>query len=313
MRPLFAACLFAASMLTACATTRAAREPAPLDPRSLQVFRGADGVHASWSELVAEAAASDALVLGENHGHPLGLACAAALFEDVLARSPQAALALEFMERDDQVVVDDYLAGLIDEAKFRERVGKTESSYPPGHRAMLEAAKAAGRPVRAGNAPRQYVRLARTDGYERLRLLTPEQRRLFRIPDEMIGGEYRSEFDELMSEPHETGAESQPSETPEARKQRLDEIFRSQHLWDWTMADALAELHAQGNRPVVQVVGRFHSDKRGGLVQALERLLPGARITTVSFSMELSDTLRDDDKGRADFVIYVGPLPQESE
>ncbi|MBM3975631.1 MAG: ChaN family lipoprotein [Planctomycetes bacterium] len=310
MRPL-AALVVLGLLLCACAS--APKRTAPPDPRSPAVFRGGDGSSVAWTDFVAESAAADALVIGENHGHPLGLSCAAALFEDVLARSPQAALALEFIERDDQVVVDDYLAGLIDEAKFRERVGKPESSYPPGHRAMLEAAKAAGRPVRAGNAPRQYVRLARTDGYDRLRALTAEQQRLFRIPDEMIGGEYRADFDGLMSTPHEPGAESQPAEAPEQRQKRLDDVYRSQHLWDWTMADALAALHADGHRPVVQVVGRFHSDKRGGLVQALERLRPGVRVVTVSFVNERADALRDADRGRADFVIYVGPSSEPAD
>lgn len=300
------ACLLPA----ACASAPTA-PPKPVDPRSPLIFRGADGTRASWADLVAAGAATDALVLGENHGHPLGLPCAAALFDDVLARSPKIALALEFFERDEQVHVDDYLAGLTDEAKFREATFRKDSNYPAGHRAMLEAAKAAHRPVRAGNAPRVYVRLARTDGYDRLRTLTPEQQRLFHIPDEMIGGSYRADFDALMDKPHLPGADPDAVESPEAKQKRLDQGFRSQHLWDWTMADAVAVLLKEGNQPVVQVVGRFHSDKRGGLVQALEKLRPGVRVTTVSFATENADALRDEDKGRADFVIYVGPLADE--
>lgn len=300
------ACLLPA----ACASAPTA-PPRPVDPRSPPIFRGADGARATWAELVAAGAAADALVLGENHGHPLGLPCAAALFDDVLARSPQSALALEFFERDEQCHVDDYLAGLTDEAKFREATFRKAGNYPDGHRAMLEAAKAAHRPVRAGNAPRVYVRLARTEGYEKLRTLTSEQQRLFHIPDEMIGGTYRAEFDALMDKPHLPGADPEAVEAPEVKQKRLDDGFRSQHLWDWTMADGLAGLLTDGNKPVVQVVGRFHSDKRGGLVQALEKLRPGVKVTTVSFVSETSDALRDDDKGRADFVIYVGPVADE--
>ncbi|TAJ17596.1 MAG: hypothetical protein EPO68_09320 [Planctomycetota bacterium] len=302
---------FACLLVAACASAPQAPAAPPLpDPRSPHVFRGADGTRASWSELVAAGAAADALVLGENHGHPLGLASAAALFEDVLAQSPQAALALEFFERDEQCHVDDYLAGLTDNAKFREATFRKGSNYPDGHRAMVEAAKSAHRPVRAGNAPRVYVRLARTEGYDKLRTLTPEQQRLFHIPDEMIGGAYRADFDALMDKPHLPGADPNAVEEPEVKRKRLDDGFRSQHLWDWTMADALAGLIAGGAKPAVQVVGRFHSDKRGGLVQALEKLRPGVRATTVSFVDEAADALRDDDKGRADFVIYVGPSPE---
>jgi uncharacterized iron-regulated protein len=127
----------------------------------------------------------------------------------------------------------------------------------------------------------------------------------------MIGGTYRADFDAIMDKPHLPGADPAAVETPEAKQKRLDQGFRSQHLWDWTMADAVAALLKQGDKPVVQVVGRFHSDKRGGLVQALEKLRPGVRVTTVSFVDETSDALRDEDKGRADFVIYVGASAEQ--
>jgi hypothetical protein len=63
----------------------------------------------------------------------------------------------------------------------------------------------------------------------------------------------------------------------------------------------------RGDRPVVQVVGRFHCDFRGGLVQALESYNPAWIVMVVSFIDEASDTLKDEDKGRGDYVIYVGP------
>jgi hypothetical protein len=78
------------------------------------------------------------------------------------------------------------------------------------------------------------------------------------------------------------------------------------------MADSIATALGAGNTPVCHVVGRFHEDFRGGLVQALEKLRPGAKIVTVSFVDEWSDTLRDEDKDRADYVIYVGPTPKTS-
>ena len=92
-------------------------------------------------------------------------------------------------------------------------------------------------------------------------------------------------------------------------KGRLDSAFRSQQLWDWTMADAIASGLSHGESPVVHVVGRFHIDFRGGLVQALDKLRPNTRTLTVSFADSWSDSLADADRERADFVIYVGPAP----
>ncbi len=275
--------------------------------RSVLVFRG-DGAPAAWGAMVDAFADADAVVIGENHGHALGLAFAAEAWADVLARRDRAVLSMEFFNRDEQSRVDDYLSGLWDEAAFVKATNRaTPSAYPPGHRAMVEAAKAAGRPVIAANAPRVYVRAASRHGYERLAGLTEDQRRMFRIPDALPTGAYRERYDALMSSPEMASHGGPPKqETPEELRKRLDGGFRSQSLWDWTMAESIAYGLERGT-PVVHVVGRFHSDHEGGLIGALRSLRPGVRVVTVSVVDAWAGALREEDRGRADFVAYVGP------
>lgn len=293
-----------------CASMRTAEtqaESAPvLEPRMVSLLRGNDGMPLSWEELISAAAQADVVIIGEQHGHPLGLDVAATFFEDLVAHTVAASLSLEFFERDEQSRLDDYLAGLTDEATFRRRTGRTDGNYPEGHRRMLEAAKAAGSEVYAANAPRTAVRLARREGFDRLLDLTEEQRRLFRIPDAMPEGRYRDSFEELMtaSLAHAHGVENADSE---ATTRMVEAMLRAQTLWDWTMAHTISRAVQRGKVPVVQVVGRFHSDFEGGLVQALESLSPGLRIMTVSMSGEWSDMLLEEDVDRADVVVYVGP------
>jgi uncharacterized iron-regulated protein len=90
----------------------------------------------------------------------------------------------------------------------------------------------------------------------------------------------------------------------------LDRSFRSQYLWDWTMGESIARAIEAGNRPVVHVIGRFHSDFFGGTPQALLKLHPGARVLIVSVVDQDSDGLREEDRGRGDYVVYVGPSPK---
>ena len=271
-----------------------------LAPREVRIFRG-DGTPASWSELVNAASTAEVVFVGENHGHPLGLASAAALFEDVLARSERASLSLEFFERDEQSRLDDYLSGVSDAATLERRTQRSEGNFPPGHRAMVDAAKAKGRPVHASNAPRQYVRIVSQKGYEPLGELSWEQRRLFRIPDELLTGRYRDDFDRIMTP---NGRDPQAPD----EQARLARVFRSQQMWDWTMAESVFLALERDEAPVVQVIGRFHSDFRGGTVQALERLRPGTRSLVVSYVNEDAPAaLPADDVGRGDFVLYVGP------
>ena len=106
------------------------------------------------------------------------------------------------------------------------------------------------------------------------------------------------------------GAAIRDVQAPEERE-RLDAVFRSQQLWDWTMADAVVDALELGESPVVHVVGRFHVDHDGGTAQVLRKLRPGTKTLVVSFVDAWSDTLAADDASRGDFVIYVGPSEGE--
>lgn len=272
--------------------------------RNIAIFSGRDGSARPWVAMVEAARRSDVVIVGETHGHPDGLAAAAALWDDIVAAEPSAALSLEFFERDTQAALDDYRLRLTDEEAFRQASRRTAGNYPDGHRQMVERARSAGRPVIAANAPRPYVRLARRGGFEALEGLTPEQKRLFRVPDALPGGRYRDEFMRMMTE--DPSMAHGPTDADQRRRD-AEAMFRAQSLWDWTMAESVARGLEAGYRPVVHVVGRFHSDFSGGLVQALRALRPDVAIVTLSVLPESSATLREEDRGRADFVIYAGP------
>jgi uncharacterized iron-regulated protein len=308
--------LVVALLTSACATTAVPKPapPAPVrptlarelvaqDPRAVRVFDGHSGASFSWEQLVERAGASDLVLIGENHGHPLGLACAAALFEDLMALHSCAGLSMEFFERDEQSRIDDWLSGLSDESTFEKRTqrsstGSTGGNWPAGHRAMLHTAKRAGRAVIAANAPRALVRLVREKGYGALDALTEEQQRLVFVPPWLVEGRYREEFNKFMA------GDWGPYEAEQAA--RLESVFRSQSLWDWTMADSIRKGLERGIAPLVHVVGRFHVDHQGGTVQAVRILRPDARIFVVSFVDEQAEALEEDDRERGDAVIYVG-------
>jgi uncharacterized iron-regulated protein len=133
-----------------------------------RLFAGSDGRRVTEAELLAAMGASDVVLIGEQHGHPLGLDLAARLFERLVA-SPRGgergARARVHHPRAFQGALDAYLRGESSDAAFRAAAElKDERSYPSGHRRMLEAAKAKGRPVIAANARRSLVKQARTDG-----------------------------------------------------------------------------------------------------------------------------------------------------
>lgn len=268
------------------------------------VIRRGDGAGATWDEAVSAGVGADVVLIGELHGQPVGQAFESAYFEDVLARSATTTGALEFFERDQQAALDDYLAGLTDEAGMRKATRRSEGNYPSGHRAIIESSKAAGRPVIAANSPRVYVRLARTDGFDRLASLTPEQKRLFVIPPgaALPTGKYRDDFFTFMR-----GGATEPGDATSEAK--IEGMFRSQSVWDATMADSVSRAMESGGKPVVLVVGVFHVGHEGGLVQALRRLKPGARVVTVTFvgAWAPESGVGDKERGLGDYVVFVGP------
>jgi len=296
------------SLLGGCAATGDAPRPSaalPERPREAVRIYSAEGMPADWGRMLESVAQADVVVIGESHGHPLGLEAAACLWDDLLARRPGAVLLLEFFERDQQVAIDDYLAGVVDEGAFRKASGRTSGNYPAGHERMVESAREAKRPVIAANAPRRYVRRASPDGYHDLLTLSDEQRRLFVAPDEPLEGRYREEFFDLMGgDGHGVGGEG--GEMP---PEMVERMYRSQLIWDATMADSVVRAALDGYRPIVLVVGRFHADFGGGTVQFIRQARPDLDIRTLSMIATDAGALGEDDRGRADFVLYVGAGP----
>lgn len=304
------------ALVSGCASRQATRTsrsapPAVADARLL-VFDGPSGQQRSWDELVAAAAAADVVIVGETHAADAAQLVHERLFDAVLAgpTGSTAAGALEFYERDHQADVDDYLAGVCTHDELVVRALGNPASDLPGHRAMLASAQRAGRPMIAANTPRRYASLARREGYARLEALGPAQRALFAIPpggeSGLPSGRYRDDFLSFMRgtpEPDKTAAASEHDADA-----RFIATFRAQVLWDATMADSVVRGLAAGWRPVVLVVGRFHSDHHGGLVQLIEQLRPGTRIMTTSAFENDAIAMDDDDRERAEWVIYAAPV-----
>ncbi|MFK7883381.1 MAG: ChaN family lipoprotein [Phycisphaerales bacterium] len=308
--------VLAAAAITGCqAPKRVVQAPEPIDPRRVPIFAGdASGV-VPWNTVVETCAEATVVLIGETHGQPLGLALAADLFEDILAANPRAVLSMEFYERDHQAHLDDYLAGITTAEQFDKATFRNEGNNPIGHRRMLEASRTAGRPVIAANSPRRYTRLARIEGYDRLRNLTNEQQRLFDIPDSIPDNAYTDRFRAIMGQMGR-GADDAGHSMP---GMTVDAFLQAQLLWDQTMADSIADAISLG-APVVHVVGQFHSDfgtepGKSALTDAIaQRLLPNQNVIIISVQDAVARTLKVEDVGKAHFVTYVGtPEPPPAE
>jgi uncharacterized iron-regulated protein len=310
----------------------------PADVRTaLAVYEGQSGQRSTWSALMDAVEEADVVIIGEEHDDVVGHRVELAIVEDVLERWPGSAVSMEMFDRSEQSVVDDYLADFIDRNTFYERTASTrwlkicreyldgsinrktfkrrittigwpdwEGNYQP----IIEAAKEAGSPIVAANTPwRVYTSVARKEGYERLDDVTPAQRALFEVPDELIGGRYRERFWEALVDRAEGEAppvqEDESGAHPGLTDEQVLEMYRAHLVMDATMADSIAGALRAGAVKVVHLVGHFHCDFQGGLVQELRRRQPEVGIVVVSMQSTDEPELREEDVDRGDFVIYT--------
>ncbi len=304
---LFLGCLLS-TMLGCSIQSRDADELMLRDPRTITIYHGDGSGVASWDTVIADMVSAKAVLIGEMHGHELGLGVAAELFDDILQADDDAVLSMEFYERDEQIAVDDYLASVTDRKGFDKASGRSKGNNPAWHQHMVDAAKAASRPVIASNAPRRYTKLARTGDFDALRQLNTRQRAMFDIPNELrTDTAYRDRFYDAMSGMAEHGGE-----------EMIHGFYRSQALWDRTMATSIAKATRLGS-PVVHMVGYFHiqfgTEPGGsGLVDDLRELLaPDDKIVTFVMLDRSDKPVVEEDLGIADYVIYVGTDDEEPE
>jgi len=270
-----------------------------------------------WDDLLTMAAWAEVVIIGEEHDDAVGHAFQLAVVTDVF--TPQGgrrqALSMEMLERDDQALADDYLDGIIDAATFEKLTHSTDwgdvGMWPEWYQPIVDTAKANGARVVAANAPRRYVRLARTQGFDVLRRLPNDRRAFLSFPRRMRDAAYWRRFVEVMAGDHDD--ETPPETISKDRMQGLRESFRSQTLWDATMADSIWRAHQAGARKIIHLVGQFHSDFNGGTVQQLRSRWPESRILTISMQRADDLGLREKDRRRADIVVYTGARPAEPE
>jgi len=304
------------------------------------MYSGGDGESVDWAQIMDAVAGADVVVLGEEHDDAVGHAFQLAIVQDVLQRWPDSAVSMEMFDRTEQAVVDDYLADFIDIETFQERTANTrwlklsrqyaareldrktfqkriarlgwpdwETNYQP----IVDAAKTAGAPVIAANTPwLVYMSVARRDGFDRLDDVTTAQRTLFEVPHRVPDGEYRKRFWEVLAgraegEPanDDDDDDNEQGAHPGFDDETILGMFRGQLVMDATMAASIAEARRAGAEKVVHLVGHFHCDFEGGLVQELRYRDPDARILVITVLAEAGTELREDDLGRADFVVYT--------
>lgn len=272
----------------------------------VSMFAGDSGELASWEMLFAAMDAADVIVIGESHTDASGHAIQTDLIKVAVQRWPGLTLSVEEFDRSQQADLDAFVRGELTGAQLQQSRAfvdlKVKANWQDWYLPKLTAARDADVPLLASNAPLKYSRMVRNYGCDDLPELTAAERALFECPSVPPDPAYRARFVKTFQRAVQGNS---GSGLKELNDEQLYVLFRAHCVWDATMAESIAQARAAGANKVLHLVGGFHSEYNGGLIQELRARDQSARILVISMSTRHGNRLAEGDLGKADMVIYT--------
>lgn len=262
-----------------------------------RVFDG-QGNPVDLNKIIDAIGQNEVVFLGEQHDDSVAHALQFEIFKAVYEKyntNRKVALSLEMVERDNQIVLDEYLSNLITEKKFLDD-SRPWGNYKTDYRPLVELAKEKKLEVVAANAPRRYVNMVSRGGRQTLDGLSKEAKNwLPPLPYAEASEAYTKKFKALMG----SSAEAMMG---------LDNILSSQSLWDASMAYWVSQnLKKNKNALVVHLNGAFHTENRLGTVEHLLKYRPKTKVlvVTMRYEEDFKNFNKEKHRGLGDFVILT--------
>lgn len=254
--------------------------------------------------LINDAKNYDVIFYGEEHNDSVTHYLEATLFKMLYEKYNSVALSLEMFNREDQVVLDEYLHGIIKESHFKKD-GRVWGNYRD-YRPMIEFAKENKIDVVAGNAPMRYVSMANKQSQQALvdNLSAIAKTWICPLPYDTATGDYYNKLRDIMGYNNHDAANA-------AMMQYMPKSLCGHSLWDATMAYSISEyVWKNPGKKMFQVNGRFHSDEKFGIVQQLKKYSPYLKSLVISTSGQDKDFPKikfDQYQHLGDYIIVTDP------
>lgn len=254
--------------------------------KAYQIFTK-EGVETDFNALVDQAKQSDVILFGEQHNsaiaHWLQLELTVALIE-----SSKIKLGAEMFERDNQVALNSYINGEIDQ-KGLDTLARLWSNYQTDYAPLVNLAKKNNIELIATNIPRRYANLVFRNGFSVLDTLsTAEKKWIAPLP---------IDFDPELPTYKNILTMMGDHGTPE--------LVKAQAIKDATMAYSILE-HRKKNEIFLHYNGAYHSDFFEGIVWYLKLKEPDLNYFVISTVTQKDiNTLDQEHKSKGDFIIVV--------
>jgi uncharacterized iron-regulated protein len=258
------------------------------------------GKNASYKDMIKEASEADIVFFGELHDNPICHWLEYEVTADLYAaKGKNLMLGAEMFESDNQLILNEYLGGLIKEKNF-ETEARLWPNYKTDYKRLLNFARDSSISFTATNIPRRYAAMVNKSGFEILNTL--DKNALQFIAPLPINYDSAlacyADMAKMMGD--------SPSHV-------TSNICRAQAMKDATMAHFILQNFSKG-KTFLHFNGSYHSDRFQSIIWYLKQADPSLKIVTIS-SVEQADVdeLKKESEGLANFIIVVAETMSKSQ
>lgn len=247
------------------------------------------GKQVSFSKMLKEVYEADVVFVGELHDNPIShwmeLQLTKALYEH---KKDKLVLGAEMFESDNQLIMNEYLKGIISEKNFLNEM-RLWKNYETDYKPLVEFAKKNKLNFIASNVPRRYASLVYGQGFEGLNSLDSIAK-TFIAPLPIKYDPEVACYKNMLEMSGGHGGDNLP---------------KAQALKDATMAHFILANMKKG-QVFLHCNGAYHSDDHEGIVWYLKQQNKDLKIVTISTVLQQDvNSLDEDYKDKADFVLCV--------
>jgi uncharacterized iron-regulated protein len=256
-----------------------------------------NGKAVEWNQLLDAASKADIVFFGEFHNNPIHHWLQIELTKELhKAKNGKLILGAEMFESDNQLILNEYIQGLIRERNFTEEA-RLWGNYKTDYRPLVEFARENKLNFIATNVPRRYAAAVNHGGFEALEQFQAEAMKY--LPPLPVP--YDPELPGYTSIREMMGMGGKPGAS--------DNIAKAQALKDAVMGWFIVQNMKEGH-VFLHFNGAFHTDNHDGIVwyikhyQNLSSSKKTYSILTIS-AEETDDMTQPPKENKADFMILT--------
>jgi uncharacterized iron-regulated protein len=258
-----------------------------------QFFTG-NGKKVEYKTVVKNLINKDIVFFGELHNDPITHWLQLKLTKRFYSvYSDSLMLGAEMFEADDQVVLNEYLNGLISLEHFKNST-RIWPNYSTDYHPLVEFAKEKTLPFIATNIPRRYASIVAKHGFKGLDRLS-EAAKEWMAP---LPVEYNPElpgYKRMLKMGHMHGKSDKD----------IKNLPKAQAIKDATMAHFILKNYEKGKR-FIHFNGTYHSNNKEGIVWYINQKHPRLKIGTIATVKQSGlRNLSENNKGKADYILVV--------